>query len=418
MEARTELRELFRRPGFVCVNAANVLDGICYFGIVPLLTPFLQGRFGLADRPVGWIFSLYVGAVTLMMFPGGWICDRLGSRRALILALGILGVGRSLLVVAGGEPQHLPLALLALLIMSFGTGIVQPTVYAAVKEYTREELAAPGYAWLYAIMNLGSVVWMLLSPAVRSFLGGIDGVYAVLAGLTWINLALQLLFFRERGNPVQRDPGADSRLIFTDARFLCFIFLLLPVRNLVAHLTVTFPTYLARVHPLLEPYLEWCFALNYALLFVGTPLLTRWTAGRPILGLMIGGSALSAFSLLFLVLPPQALWVVLFLTFFSIGEAVWQARFYQYVAEEAPAGQVGAAMSLANFPWFLAKTTAGLYSGAMLSHFVPAGGAHHPAGLWGSYAAFALLTPLALTLARNWLETKKAPPGGAFLAQE
>jgi proton-dependent oligopeptide transporter, POT family len=401
-----EFQELFRRPGFVWVNIGNVLDGICYFGIVPLLTGYLQSRFGLGDQPVGWIFSMYVGAVTLMMFPGGALCDRLGARRAMQLSLLILGLGRSGLALASEGPSGLPLAVLSLVVMAFGTGIMQPTVYAGVKEYTRSEQSAMGYAWLYALMNLGSVVWMLLSPEVREHAGGTHGVYALLAALTWVNLALQCGFFREPGNRVVRDPGAATTSLLWQGRFLFFIVMLMPVRNLVAHLNVTFPTYFRRVHPAYEPHLEWCFALNYALLFLGTPLLTRATAKWPVLSVIIVGSILSALSLGFLALPSALVWVVCFLLVFSVGEALWQARFYQYVADQAPPGQLGAAMSLANFPWFVAKTTAGMYSGWMLTRFVPASGTLQPAPLWLTYGAVALVTPLALWGARKWLQPK------------
>ena len=60
-------------------------------------------------------------------------------------------------------------------------------------------------------------------------------------------------------------------------------------------------------------------------------------------------------------------------------------------------------MGLAGIPWFLAKFTTGLYSGKMLSIFVPAEGARDSSTLWLIYTLTACVTPLILILARRWL---------------
>ena len=388
------------------VNLANILEGICYFGMLTLLALYLQMHFDCSDVETGWILSYYVGLVTLLMFPGGAFCDRLGSRRALLLALALGALGRSILLLSA--TLGLGWALLGLTIMAAGTGTFQPSVYAAVKEFTHDQQAPAGYSWLYALMNFGTVVWFLLSPQVRAW-GGIDGVYLVLTLVTWVSWGFQWLIFRHpalaQAAPRQRQHG------LWNARFLVFIWLLVPVRSLVPHLTFTLPTAVARTYsPWLSARLEYCFSLNNLLLFVGTPLLTYLTLRFELMTLMILGSLVSAVSLGFLMLPAQTTWLLLFVVFFSLGEAVWQSRLFEYVAQLAPPGKVGAAMSLANFPWFVAKSAAGTYSGWMLAHFIPAQGRQQPAILWGTYLAAALLTPLCLAVSRAWLTQGLAGP--------
>ncbi len=390
--------DLFRHPGFVLVNLANLLEGICYFGMVPLLIPYLQRHFPVNDIHAGWVLAYYVGLVTLAMFPGGVLCDRLGARRALIIALGLVGLGRTVLLLS--SQLGLVWALLGLTVMGAGTGIFQPCVYAAVKDYTRSEQAAAGYSWLYALMNLGTVLWFLLAPGVRAW-GDIEGVYTMLTLTTWANWGFQSLFFRQSGYP--RSALARAGVTLWNRRFLVFIWLLVPVRSLVAHLTYTLPTAVDRSYHWFYDRLEYCFSLNCILLFVGTPLLTYLTLGRELMSLMIAGSLVSALSLGFLMLPAQTHWLLAFVLVFSLGEAVWQSRLFEFVAHQAPPGKVGAAMSLANFPWFVAKTAAGSYSGWMLMHFIPAQGPQRPDILWGSYLLFALLTPLSLFALRGWL---------------
>ena len=391
--------DLFRHPGFVLVNLANLLEGICYFGMVPLLIAFLQRHFACDDIRSGWILSYYVGLVTLLMFPGGMLCDRLGSRRALILALGLVGLGRTALLCS--TQWGLGGALLSLTVMATGTGIFQPCVYAAVKEYTRGEQATAGYSWLYAIMNFGSVLWFLMSPGVRAR-GDIEGVFTLLTLVTWCNGGFQWLVFRQSGYRQVESERRSATL--WNKRFLVFIWLLVPIRSLVAHFTTyTLPTAVSRTYPWFEGRLEYCFSLNNFLLFVGTPLLTYLTLRVEVVRLMIVGSLVSALSLVFLMLQPETHWLMAYVVVFSLGEAVWQSRLFEYVAQQAPPGRVGAAMSFANFPWFVAKTAAGTYSGWMLQRFIPAQGPQRPELLWGSYLVAALLTPLSLLLLRRWL---------------
>jgi len=398
--------DLFRQPAFGLINLANFLEGICYYGMVVLLIPFAQRHFGLDDVQAGWLALYYTGLVTLLMFPGGVVCDRLGSRPSLKIALLVAGAGRCLLCCS---PQlGLATALSGLTIMAAGTGIFQPSIYAAVKEYTRSEQAAPGYSWLYAIMNLGTVLWFLLSPQIRAW-GGIEGVFLVLSLATLVNLALQSLLFHQPGNTREIPPKQENKAPW-NPRFLAFIWLLVPIRSLVAHLTYTLPSAIMRTYPPhVSDHLEWAYALNNLLLFIATPLLTYLTLGMNLLNLMIGGSLLSALSLSFLMLPPETRWLALFVIAFSLGEAVWQSRFFEYVARQAPPGKVGAAMSYANFPWFVAKTAAGSYSGWMLMHCIPESGPRHPEILWGTYLLGALLTPLSLFGLRAWLTQGLGP---------
>lgn len=368
--------------------------------MVPLLISFLTQYLGLDDERAGLVFGTYVGLVTLLMFPGGWLCDRIGPRQALRLALLLLGLGRSLLTLSPGLGPGT--AYLALTLMATGTGIVQPCVYSGVKAYSQSKNASLDYGWLYSIMNLGSVLWFLLSPTIRHH-GGTIGVYAALTGLTWLNALLQGFGFRQDpppSDPVNPEPSSSASSLVKNSRFLVFIWLLVPVRNLLAHFNCSLPTTVERVYPWFYPHLEYLFALNNLLLFLATPPLTRATQPYPILRVIQGGSLVSAVAVGFLMLSPETWALLAFVTFFSLGEAVWQSRFYEFVAQQAPSGGVGQAMSWANFPWFLTKTLAGTYSGWMLKHYLP----NHSWTLWGIYLLVALLTPLLLRLAESWLE--------------
>jgi MFS family permease len=261
------------------VNLVNFGDGVAYFGVLALTTLFLERDAGFSTEASTVSVSLFTGAVTVFMaLGGGTVSDRLGVRRALSLALALVLAGRILLVLAPGSGAGVSGAVaLALLVYAFGEGVIQPALYAGVKEYTDARTVAVGYAVLYAIMNLGIVAGEALSPLVRERwaavvegvrvedhpAAGISGAFWFFVAVTAATLAANLLLFTRRVE--QRDrlvheapaPVAGARglvarlraLPIMDLRFQFFIFALLPVRTLFAHVWLTMPHYVVRAFP-------------------------------------------------------------------------------------------------------------------------------------------------------------------------
>lgn len=92
---------------------------------------------------------------------------------------------------------------------------------------------------------------------------------------------------------------------------------------------------------------------------------------------------------------------------FSVGEALWSARFLEFASELAPRGRVSQYMGLANIPWLLAKGTTGFYAGYLLATYVPKdvppAQQSHTGALWFIYGCIAMLSPIGLWLARKWV---------------
>jgi POT family proton-dependent oligopeptide transporter len=134
---------------------------------------------------------------------------------------------------------------------------------------------------------------------------------------------------------------------------------------------------------------------------------------------MIIGTLVSAAPTFLLCAGPHLHLLIAYFVIFSIGEALWSARFLEYASELAPEGRIAQYMGLANVPWLLAKTTTGIYSGFLLAWFVPAGQPGQPPPqlnsetLWLIYGGIAMLSPIGLLLARPWvmagLQTGRKP---------
>ncbi|MFH1861821.1 MAG: MFS transporter [bacterium] len=408
--------------GFWLINLVNFGDGISYFGILTLLTLFLHADVGFSDQWTGISVSFFTGAVTLFMLGGGFVSDKLGVRRALTVALGILAFGRIFLILAPELGMGLPAqsaAWSAMVLMALGSGIIQPALYAGAKEYTDPRTAAVSFSLVYAIMNLGIVSENFLSPFIRAETG-IGGVFWFCLGVNGLLLLSQFMLFTRRVElrdrvffekaeekpPEQKSLYQKLRdLPVMDTRFLFFIFALLPVQTLFAHQWLTIPHYIMRAYPPeVGARYEWISGINPFIIVIFVPLISALTRKVKVLTMMIIGTTISAAVTFVLAPGPDLTMLLVYSVVFSLGEAAWSSRFYEYVAQLAPPGRVGAYMGIAGIPWFLAKFTTGFYSGYMLERFCPEGGPFDTGTMWLLYGLIACTSPLILILGRKWVE--------------
>jgi len=195
---------------------------------------------------------------------------------------------------------------------------------------------------------------------------------------------------------------------FRDVRFVFFIFILIPVQTLFAHNWLTIPYYLDRAFHggWVSNYFEVLSNLNPIIIFIITPIIAGLTARANVYRMMILGTFVMAAPTFLLTLGPSAVFFVIYIIIMSVGEAMWQPRFLQWVAEIAPEGKIGAYMGIAQFPWFLTKLVTSFYSGWFVAHYIPkpeTGLAIRSGEMWFFYALIAMLSPLALWMAKKWM---------------
>ncbi len=195
---------------------------------------------------------------------------------------------------------------------------------------------------------------------------------------------------------------------FRDVRFTFFIFILIPVQTLFAHNWLTLPYYLDRAFAgtFVSQYFEVFTNLNPILIFFLTPIVAGLTANANVYKMMIYGTFTMAIPTFFLAVGPNVVLFLIYVLFMTIGEAMWQPRFLQWIAEVAPEGKTGLYMGVGQFPWFLTKVVTGFYSGWFLMKYCPA---HtpphlmHTGQMWFIYGLIAIVSPISLVLAKNWM---------------
>jgi MFS family permease len=264
-------------------------------------------------------------------------------------------------------------------------------VAASEKKVTARVPMLAFYAWL--ALDLAALALLVLSRAGKISLPG----YSLYSLLALASLGAIWEFLRKRPD----HPFRDSRFVF-------FIFILMPVQTLFAHNWLTIPYYLDRAFAGtgVSRNFEVFSNLNPILIFVLSPLIAALTARSNVYKMMIAGTFVMALPTFLLALGPNVYMFLAFILLMSVGEAMWQPRFLQWVAEIAPKGKTGLYMGIGQFPWFLTKMITSLYSGYFIAHYCPKPGLGLPMRtgmMWLLYAFIAMASPIALVMARKWM---------------
>jgi len=421
------------------LNLSYVIEGLVYFGIVGLLAIFFNQYIGLDDIDAGRMVGFLTAGITIAMLFLGATVDWIGLRKAILISLFFMLAGRIILALSpslgssglwGGAHLFSMLGIVGIII---GYGIYQPAAYAGAKQFTNSKTSAMGYAMLYALMNLGGFIPALIQPSLRKSFG-IDGVFWAYSVFTIVGIAVVAIVmskkaiakaiadaknleteFVEEEVDEMLEMSAKDKLKFylknfpiRDKRFMYFIFILIPVQTLFAHNWLTLPLYTSRAFEgFVSDNFDFFVNLNPLLIFVLTPVVTALTVKKDTYTMMILGTFVMASPTFILALGPNINTLMAYLVIMTIGEAMWQPRFLQWVAEIAPKNMTGIYMGIGQFPWFLTKVITSIYSGWFLMNYCPEGIAPSEMNtemMWLIYGFIAILSPIGLILAKGWMK--------------
>lgn len=429
------------------INLINIFEGMAYFGTLTYLVLYMNENVGLEDKYASYVVTAFMMIVTISQLLFGGVTDKLGAKKAMGIALAVLLAGRVVIGFAepvlgesAGTGLTSPLFVTvacALLFVALAYGLYQPSIYTATRQFSDKKASAVAYAMLYAGMNLGAFIIGLMLPPIRKvsalYMGnnGYSGSLIYIAGImVFAFICYIFLIYRSKSKPHEALETHDDEqkahsgksLIqrikehpLADLKFDFFIFILIPVQTLFAYQNILVPAYLERCYtnyPTISDNFETFSNLNPLIVFIAAPVIAAMTARSNVYKMMIIGTAVMAVPTFLLCLGQHPATFLSFVLLMSIGESMWQPRFLQHVAEIAPKEHVGAYIGIAQLPWFLTKFIVGLYAGHFMQIFMPAKGIQHPETMWFIFACIALVSPVALFLARHWMNPSQKKAEG------
>jgi MFS family permease len=289
-------------------------------------------------------FAFLVGAILAAAsgFLGGYLSDRIGRRRVILLGQGIM-VGYPILFLAASDTKWAGLALLALagMIGSLGGSVSQ----AMVADLVAPERHEAAYASVRVASNLGVVAgppigglllvlgsWSALFPCV-----------AVLSGLAWL---IAYRFLPRRGAFAPEGPPERGSLavILADKPFLLFLGSAIFAWLVYVAYEIVLPVSL--VDGFGYDASAWGFLvwINPLLVTLFQLRLTRRTAGVAPAPKLVAALLVMGLPFALLAWSQSIAAVVIVVVVFVVGEMLWVPTSQAVVADLAPADIRGAYM--------------------------------------------------------------------------
>ncbi len=416
-----------------------------------------------AGALVGWVWA---PAMTIFTLLAGSLTDAIGLRRTFFLGVGICTVARSVMVMTTIPSLALACGVLPLAV---GEALGTPVLLAATRRYSTTAQRSISFSIIYVIMNIGYVAAGWIFDYVRqlnlrvSFFGFEPTTHQqlFLVSLAFEILLFPAIYFLRRsadgsgssessraasafwsriGHTV-RQSAVDTLRLFHRLlgqsgfyRLLVFFLFIGFLKALFLQMDYVFPKFGDRELGLHAP-VGRLSAINSILIILLVPVIGALTQRFSAYRMVIVGGVICAAGVFIMALPtewfqpavnsapgqwlghsylgvngsihPYYVMAALYLAIFSVGEAFYSPRVYEYAAAIAPPGQEASYGALAYLPFLVGKLLVGS-AGWLLAAFCPEHGPRHSGRMWFIFALAASIAPIGLLVFRRYIRVPEA----------
>lgn len=157
--------------------------------IWPINTIYMHDHLGQSLTVAGLILLINSGAGVLGSLIGGYLFDRIGGYKSIMLGIGITTLALTGLTFWHGWPHYV----IFLTIMGFGSGIVFPSMFAMVGVLWPEG-GRRGFNTMYIAQNVG----VAIGPALAGPIAQFSFTYIFMSNLAMYIIFLMIAFFGYR----------------------------------------------------------------------------------------------------------------------------------------------------------------------------------------------------------------------------
>ncbi len=403
-------------------NVAEMLDRMSYYAIFVVITLYLSNILGFSDIEASLISGCFSGVIYLLpMFMGAY-ADKIGFRRALIIAFTLLPLGYSLLGVlpyifeglglvryaefasgAGAAVANLTvgseftglresylrwLIVPVMLIIAIGGAFVRSCIRASVARETTTENRARAYSIYYMLVNVGAFSGKSIVDPLRSVIG--EQAYILInfvsVALSLVALVAVLLFYREAKGEAEGKSGREVLQglvrVCTNRRLLVLILISTGFWMCQQQLYATMPKYVIRmageaarpgwisnVNPLVVVLL----VNSITQLMAKRSALTSMTIGMfliPVAAMVMSlGNVVGTESILGM--HPITFMLIVGIMLQGISECFISPRYLEYFSLQSPKGEEGMYLGFSQIDSFFSSIVGFGLSGVLLSKYCP-----------------------------------------------
>jgi MFS family permease len=417
---------------------------------------------------VGWVWA---PAMTVFTLLAGSLTDAIGLRRTFFLGVGICTVARTVMVLTKMPSLALACGLLPLAIgEALGTPVLLAATrrYSTIKQRSIS-FSIIYMVMNIGYIAAGNIFDYVRGLDLHPSLLGVEPTPH--QQLFAVSLAIEILIFpaiyflrrgaeAHNGSPVVPDRSASTGATFWQSiaitvrqstietgrlfrrlinqpdfyRLLAFFLFIGFLKAIFLQMDYVFPKFGDRELGLNAPVGK-LGAINSYLIIALVPVIGALTQQFAAYRMVVIGGAICAAGVFVMALPtdwfqpavntgfghwlghsylgltgnihPYYIMTALYLSVFSIGEAFYSPRVYEYAAAIAPKGQEASYGALAYIPFLIGKLLVGT-SGWILAAFCPEQGPRHSGMMWFIFALAASMAPLGLLVFRRYIRVPEA----------
>jgi MFS family permease len=416
-----------------------------------------------AGAIVGWVWA---PAMTIFTLLAGSLTDAIGLRRTFFLGVGICTIARSVMIMTTNPSLALACGVLPLAV---GEALGTPVLLAATRRYSTTAQRSISFSIIYAVMNVAYTAAGWIFDYVRqldlhlSFLGYAPTTHEQLfiVSLIFEVLLFPAIYFLRRDSdgrkPAEtprvastfwseimrsiRQSAADTAHLFRRLigqsgfyRLLVFFLFIGFLKAIFLQMDYVFPKFGDRELGLHAPVGK-IAAINSILIIVLAPIFGGLTQRFAAYRMVVVGGIICAAGVFIMALPtdwfqsiangvigqwlghgylgvrgavhPYYVMSAMYLAVFSVGEAFYSPRVYEYAAAIAPPGQEASYGALAYLPFLVGKLLVGSF-GWILAAFCPENGPRHSGMMWFIFALAASVAPVGLLVFRPYIQLSEA----------
>lgn len=407
-------------------NLVELFERSAYYAVFIAITLYLTRVVGYNDIWAAWIGGIFsAGLYFLPTFTGAY-ADKIGFRKAIILAFTLLSIGYFTLGALPYKQTVLP----ALVILMFGGSFIKSIITGTVAKTTTEENRARGYSIFYGIVNVGSFLGKTFAFPLR-IEWGIESINFYSACMTFIALIVVLFFYQNidmhgEGKSIKEAWDGLIRVV-KNIRLFTLILIVSGFWIIQYQLYATMPKYVLRtIGENASP--EWIANVNPLVVMTTVVLITQLMKKVKAITSMTVGMFLMPFSALtmassyileslagkqvsifgFFTAHPITIMMIAGIVFQGLAECFISPRYLEFFSLQAPKGEEGMYLGFSHLHSFFSSILGFGLSGYLLSAYAPAPSTltagqlktayDHAYYIWFYFAGIGLCAAIALII--------------------
>ncbi|MCP4250574.1 MAG: peptide MFS transporter [bacterium] len=390
---------------FWLANGAELFERAAFYGMFIALAYFLTERVGFTDVETGYVAACFASILYLLPTFSGAMADKIGFRRALMLAFALLAVGYFLLGFSPTGVHRLPpklVAVMALAVIMFGGSIIKPVISGTVAKCSDDAHRARAFSIFYGVVNIGAFFGKTVAKPLRTgfTLGGhhfelgldyINYYAAVMAACAFILVAI---FYRDvdsAGTSKTLDEILEGfAKVLLNFRFMALIVIVAGFWAIQGQLYATMPKYMLRLlGEGSKP--EWLANINPAVVIIFVVPVTHLIRHfKPANAIGIGLFIIPFTALVIALSPvleqatgnsiqitkswslhPITLVVIVGIGLQGFAECFLSPKFLEYASKQAPKGEEGLYLGYQHLTTCIAWLFGFILSGHLLDRWCP-----------------------------------------------